>query len=649
GHFSIMDITNKPSSSSLVDPYQEALNALCELYDQLNEEDYYIGLWLNRCSSSSNKTLSDGLLYEQIGHFKQAYDCYTQSIKNIESSNQISPDLTSRLCQLDEYSLLEKHWIQCTKELNQWDTLLTYCKNNSPNKTSGDNTNYLLLADCSWKLGNWQLMKETLNHIDSISNGGGTTTTNGTTNTTPSTTTNTITNGTSLYNLPQLMIRDFQWKMLLYRGYLTLCSPDDTSHHNTMTITERLVEYCTQLAIKEWKHLPFIVSNAHLTLLQASQRIIELQEAGQVLLNLQSTVNLSSASSTQSSSVTGSTVSATPTTTTGTSSNANNGIGAASTTANIRNANIHELKAIVKIWKSRLPLLNDNLSYWNDVLSWREFHYSTISLQFEKETTSNHAMIGVHAIAQSIIQLARIARKQNMPNVCLDILSRIGTTIPNVPVVDTFQKMKQLIKCYLKLFPTMSTTDVQECSDLIDSTNLKYFNKDMISEYLCLKGQTYETCLRTDDANKMYSSSTQMCDTLARSWIQWGDFLMKQQPTNISLIENSILCYLHACKDQIESKARKHIAKILWLLTYDDNKSTLSTCIQRYSTGIPAPHWLIWIPQLLEQVKRNENTCACDLLTELIRVYPQAVYIKLRAYLIEQQAKYDHTTQTTVQ
>lgn len=31
-------------------------------------------------------------------------------------------------------------------------------------------------------------------------------------------------------------------------------------------------------------------------------------------------------------------------------------------------------------------------------------------------------------------------------------------------------------------------------------------------------------------------------------------------------------CYLHACRNQDEPKSRKYLARILWLLTYDDDK-----------------------------------------------------------------------------
>ncbi|CAF4966978.1 unnamed protein product, partial [Rotaria magnacalcarata] len=79
----------------------------------------------------------------------------------------------------------------------------------------------------------------------------------------------------------------------------------------------------------EWKHLPDYISNSHLNLLQASQRIIELQESAQILLNIQTNTNNNNTSTSIIS-----------TTTNGNTS---------TTTTNIRQTtNIHEFKTIVK-------------------------------------------------------------------------------------------------------------------------------------------------------------------------------------------------------------------------------------------------------------------------------------------------------------
>ncbi len=399
--------------------YIESLNSLGELYEHLNEDDYNISLWLHRQISPNIKQLvSNALQYEQLGQFQQALDYYTQSIKHIQTDQNST---SNKFFQLDEYSFLEQHWIKCTKELNQWDILMSYCKQQS-------NRDHLLYLDCTWRSANWSLMKETLGQLDAMCNGTNMNLTNSSIQTFQFLNQNpTLTQSTIISNI--LTIKDFQWKFALYRCYLTLCSTitntdDPTIYQTTMNITERLIDYCSLNALKEWKHLPNYISNSHINLLQASQRIIELQESAQILLNIQTNTNNNNNNNNNTS------TSIISTTTNGNTS---------TTTTNIRQTtNIHELKTIVKTWKSRLPLINDSLSFWNDIFTWRELQYSTISSQFDKDlngtnisltntlnnTNTGQVLLGIHAIAQSITQLGKIARKHHMPNICMEILSR---------------------------------------------------------------------------------------------------------------------------------------------------------------------------------------------------------------------------------
>lgn len=69
----------------------------------------------------------------------------------------------------------------------------------------------------------------------------------------------------------------------------------------------------------------------------------------------------------------------------------------------------------------------------------------------------------------------------------LDSLTKIYS-IPSVPIVDCFQKIKQQVKCYIQQAHILGRADLQEALDIVESTNLKYFNKEMTSEFFALKG-----------------------------------------------------------------------------------------------------------------------------------------------------------------
>lgn len=238
---------------------------------------------------------------------------------------------------------------------------------------------------------------------------------------------------------------------------------------------------------------------------------------------------------------------------------------------------------------------------------------------------------------------------KDFPNLIFVLSFRIGTVIPSVPVVDSYQKIKQIIKCYLILLPTLAPNEVQDIFEIIEQANTKYFNRDMMSEFYCLKAVAYSRLNLKDDAQKFFSCSTQLSDTnLTRAWIHWGDFLLKQS-SPLHDKESILICYLNACKDLTEIKARSILSKIFYLLSYDhhiDQENKLSICIERYLSSIPVQHWLFWLPQIMNKLIRNESSqCMLAILNELIRLYPQAVYVQIKKHLHKlTQTQHDDTS-----
>lgn len=103
------------------------------------------------------------------------------------------------------------------------------------------------------------------------------------------------------------------------------------------------------------------------------------------------------------------------------------------------------------------------------LIQFNYFFLAAIVTSYENNTqhdpNTNNAMLGVHASASAIIQYGKIARKQGLVNVALDILSRIHT-IPTVPIVDCFQKIRQQVKCYLQLAGVMGKNECMQVSEL---------------------------------------------------------------------------------------------------------------------------------------------------------------------------------------
>ena len=169
----------------------------------------------------------------------------------------------------------------------------------------------------------------------------------------------------------------------------------------------------------------------------------------------------------------------------------------------------------------------------------------------------------------------------------------------------------------------------------------------MTAELYALKGMLLAQIGRAEDSNKAFSAAVQMHDTLVKAWALWGDHLEQvftKDPRSISVGVSAITCFLHACRHQNESKSRKYLAKVLWLLTYDDEKLSLAEAMDKYCVGVPPVQWLPWIPQLLVCLVRNEGKLVLNLLSQVGRMFPQAVYFPIRTlYLtlkIEQRERY---------
>lgn len=521
------EMTTQEDQTCVLDP-------LSQMYAALHEEDLWAGLWQKYAKYQETNA---AIAYEQMGFFEEAqgmYDLAMTKFKQEISNGPAPSDMNN------EILLWENHWIRCAKELNQWDILLDYGQSTKEKNT-------FLIMDSAWRVPDWNLMKQALIKVE------------------------------------QTCPKSLGYKVNLYKGFLAILNQEEQH----LSSVERYVEMASALCMREWRRLPHVVSHLHLPILQASQQIMELQEASQIHQGLQQG----------------------------------------------RPSSLHDMKAIVKTWRNRLPVIADDLSHWSDIFTWRQHHYQIITQHLESQSDQGTtAMLGAHASAQTMIHFGKIARKHNLTGVCQDSLSRIYT-IPSVPVVDCFQKIRQQVKCCLQMAALSDRQELNEALEVIESTNLKYFSREMTAEFYALKGLLLAKLGRSDEANKAFSEACQLHDTLIKAWALWGDYLehiFTKEPKRIDLGVSAMTCFLHACRHQVESKSRKYLAKVLWLLLYDDEEGSIMNALDKYAVGIPPLQWLPWIPQLLCCLVQYEGQVILNILSQVGRMFPQAVYFPIR-------------------
>lgn len=93
-------------------------------------------------------------------------------------------------------------------------------------------------------------------------------------------------------------------------------------------------------------------------------------------------------------------------------------------------------------------------------------------------------------LLQSIIYYGKVARKHGLSNVCNESLKGMHN-IHSMPLVDCFQKIRQQIKCCLQMASMGDKKELNEGLEMINNTNVCYFNKEMTAELYALKGLLY--------------------------------------------------------------------------------------------------------------------------------------------------------------
>jgi transformation/transcription domain-associated protein len=368
----------------------------------------------------------------------------------------------------------------------------------------------------------------------------------------------------------------------------------------TETIQE-LSKYCDegiQLALRKWYSLPANnITGAHIPLLHTFQQYVEFMEASQVYSSL------------------------------------------ASTTAQNLDAKSQELKGVLQAWRERLPNIWDDINIWGDLVTWRQHAFGVINKVYlplipsinqangSNNSTNSYAYRGYHEIAWIINRFAHVARKHNMPEVCISQLTKIYQ-LPNIEIQEAFLKLREQAKCHYQNPNEMNTG-----LDVISNTNLVYFGAQQKAEFFTLKGMFLAKLNAQEDANQAFATAVQIDLYLPKAWAEWGYFndrRFKEHPDELIYASNAISCYLQAAGLYKNSKTRKLLGRILWLISLDDANGSIAQAFDSYRGEVPVWYWITYIPQLLTSLSRKEARLARHVLIKIAKSYPQALHFHLR-------------------
>lgn len=348
----------------------------------------------------------------------------------------------------------------------------------------------------------------------------------------------------------------------------------------------RLCDEAIQLSLRKWHNLPERITNAHIPLLQNFQMLIELHDANIIYQSL----SLTNASNLDTKS--------------------------------------QELKLLLATWRDRLPNVWDDINSWHDLVTWRQHIFHSINNTYlpllpaqPQSATSggnSYAYRGYHETAWIINRFAHVARKHQLPEVCINQLSKIYT-LPNIEIQEAFLKLREQAKCHYQ-----NPLELNNGLEVINNTNLNYFGAQQKAEFYTLKGMFLSKLKRTDEANDAFGLALYHDLKLPKAWAEWGYYndSMYKATQEITFASNAVSCYMEASGLYKNGRARKLLSRVLWLLSLDEN-NVISQAFEQYKGEVPVWYWITYIPQLLTSLSHREARLARTILFKIAKNFPQ--------------------------
>ncbi|KAI8950750.1 FAT domain-containing protein [Xylaria longipes] len=376
-----------------------------------------------------------------------------------------------------------------------------------------------------------------------------------------------------------------------FQGFMSLLK-----FHNKQETGQEFSRVCDeaiQLSIRKWHQLPKRLTAAHIPMLHNFQQLVELHDASVICQSL----------------------------------------------ANTNQANLDvksgELKLLLGAWRDRLPNTWDDITDWQDLVTWRQHIFGLINSTYlqllpqqgQNANGASFAYRGYHETAWIINRFAHVARKHNLAEVCINQLSRIYT-LPNIEIQEAFLKLREQARCHYE-----NPDELSSGLDVINNTNLNYFNNQQKAEFYTLKGMFLEKLGQHSEADGAYGTALYYDISKAKAWAEWGYFndrKFKADPSDTNSARQAVCSYLQAIGSYKSSKARKLIARILWLLSLDDSNGTIAAGFDDHKGETPVWYWITFIPQLLTGLGHKEAPKVHGILLKIAKAYPQSLYFQLR-------------------
>jgi FAT domain len=389
----------------------------------------------------------------------------------------------------------------------------------------------------------------------------------------------------------------------------------------------------TQIALYRWQQLPSANGSAscHRTMMSSLQRILELEEGRNMLLNAQGC-----------------------------------------STARV----LPDLSPSLGLWRDRLPDRAENMLQWDSLLLWRANLFAGVSRIF-RGGPDDSRLAAVTDASWTTLQLVAAARRHGLCEVGLKASVPLQS-LSTLDVTDAFSKVREQVLLCLSSRATDSTAGGLH---IVNTTNLDFFGPDQRAEMFRLKGLCNWSLGNNAEAQDCFSRSVQLGGgKRGRDWLSWGhlcydiwdkgtfksngdcgsviarngsDDLASGRTSRLQWCSehavSSIVCILKAVEcDSVPAKML--LPRVLWIIeccysaaadadSADNNdeeeggrESQLTQLMEGFicqAQEIPSWNWLPYLSVLFNFLKRPGGELFVPLLKKMLDSYPQRIIAHL--------------------
>uniref|UniRef100_A0A1I7TFD1 Non-specific serine/threonine protein kinase n=1 Tax=Caenorhabditis tropicalis TaxID=1561998 RepID=A0A1I7TFD1_9PELO len=572
----LQELTVDPS---LVSDMQ-TLESLGALYQDILEFDQFAGIWERRAVFPETVRAMSAI---QLGDMESAATLLEQAMS--KTHDALAPAVgTSNSSSMEKHvsPFIDKeydHWmdmyISSCSELLQWQTVAEVCNSKDMQHVQG-------LITAASHIPDWAVVEECKNQIAGC--------------------------------IPP----NFHLDYTIYNLMSTVMRLNENSHPNHSKEKCKIaLQECIEAHISRWRALPSVASYAHVKLLQSMNLIQDIEESIEVRIALCDQPN------------------------------------------KIDQALMMDMKGLMKVYRSRSPASADNMSFISSWYDWRNQIYGMMLQRFEQwdklglnlSTNGNQSIVPIHSMAQAQLTAAKHAQHLGFHNLTKDLLNKLAG-LTAIPMVDARNKVCTYGKTLREMAKNTPEEKLKqellhEALEVLEDVRIDDFQKDQIAMLLYNRANIHSVLGQTQNADNTFSTAAQLVElhngnsvVACKLMKNWGHHLYNQffsskvcKETADNYGRQALACYFVAARVDNDVKARKAIARILWLakhLAACGSHDALNRGIKNQIHALNLFNWLYWLPQLVTEIRHKPSSNFVLIMCRMAAAHPLQVFYHIR-------------------